>query len=264
VKDTVSISLVNVKIKNCVKTGNDVLKQKFTQKYPLVWKKNNFYIKIYCSIPNIATGIILTTDRSTFIIDPGDGILRDLNNDYSSKEILDISDIFISHGHHDHVGGVWSLLTYLSVMKKSTPLNIYYPKGCLEIESIYKAFCNVYERELTYKIILNKIDTSRSFTRRHVKVKPFKVEHREPSEDGKETIEVPSLGFKFDYNGKSICYGGDTAYCDNLVKMVQNSDLAIIEAGAETDEENDLHLTIEQAMNIGKTAKDYFLVHVPE
>ena len=26
------------------------------QRYPLVWQKNNFYIKIFCSIPNIATG----------------------------------------------------------------------------------------------------------------------------------------------------------------------------------------------------------------
>ena len=49
------------------------------------------------------------------------------------------------------------------------------------------------------------------------------------------SIEVPSLGFKFEYNDKSICYGGDTAYCDNLVKMSKNSDLAIIEAGAESE-----------------------------
>ena len=237
---------------------------KFTQKYPLIWKRNHFYIKIYCSIPNIATGIILTTDKAAFVIDPGDGILRDLNKDYSSKEILSISDIFISHGHHDHVGGVWSLLTYLSVMKKTTSLNIYYPKGCLEIESIYKAFHNVYENELKYRINLKSIDNSKSFIKKNVKIKPFKVNHREPSDDGKASIEVPSLGFKFEYNSKSICYGGDTAYCDNLVKMSKNSDLAIVEAGAESDEESDLHLTIEQAIKIGKTAKEYFLVHVPE
>ena len=47
------------------------------QKYPLSWKKNNFSIKIFCSIPNIATGILLRTDDAYFIVDPGDGILRD-------------------------------------------------------------------------------------------------------------------------------------------------------------------------------------------
>ncbi|MBK7103941.1 MAG: ribonuclease Z [Ignavibacteriae bacterium] len=240
------------------------MSKSYKPKYPLIWEKNNFYIKIYCSIPNIATGIIITTEKATFIVDPGDGILRDLNKDYSAKQILEISDIFISHGHHDHVGGVWSLLTYLSVMKKKTPLNIYYPKGCLEIESIYKAFHEVYSHELKYKIVLKQIDTNKSFRRKDISIKPFKVNHREPSEIKGVSIEVPSLGFKFNNNEKSICYGGDTAYCETLIKMAANSDLAIIEAGAEDENDSDLHLTIDQAVKIGKTAKEFFLVHVPE
>ncbi len=238
--------------------------KKYKHKYPLIWAKNNFYIKIYCSIPNIATGIVITTERAMFIVDPGDGILRDLNKDYSSTEILGISDIFISHGHHDHVGGVWSLLTYLSVMKKKSPLNIYYPKGCLEIESIYKAFQSVYSNELTYKISLKEISNSRTFKKKDVNIKPFEVNHRELLNESKTSIKVPSIGFKFTNGSETICYGGDTAYCENLVKMAKNSELAIIEAGAEDESESDLHLTIKQAIEIGKTAKKYFLVHVPE
>jgi len=84
-------------------------KLKFIQKYPLVWKKSDLRVKIYCSIPNIATGIILSTKKAKFIVDPGDGILRDLNKDYTAKEIWSISDFFIPHGHHDHVEGVWAL-----------------------------------------------------------------------------------------------------------------------------------------------------------
>ncbi|MCW8848441.1 MAG: MBL fold metallo-hydrolase, partial [Melioribacteraceae bacterium] len=206
------------------------MKKKLNQKYPLIWKKKDFFIKIFCSIPNIATGIIITTQKATFIVDPGDGILRDLNKDYKAKEILSISDIFITHGHHDHVGGVWSLLTYLSVMKKNTPLNIYYPEGCLEIESIYKAFHSVYRNELTYEIMLKPIKHSRAFVKKGVKIKPFTVNHKEPSESEEDPIDVPSLGFKFEYDDKSICYGGDTAYCANLVKMAKDSNLAIIEA----------------------------------
>ena len=238
--------------------------EKYTPKYPLVWQKDNFFIKIFCSIPNIATGILLTADDKKFIIDPGDGILRDLNQEIDSKEILGITDMFISHGHHDHVGGVWSLLTYLSVMKKKTSLNIYYPKGCIEIESIYKAFMQVYGRELSYNIALNEIDDERSFKKDLVVITPFEVDHKEASEVEKESVAVPSLGFKFEFNGKSICYGGDTAYCENLVKMAAGSDLAIIEAGAESDEPSELHMTMSEAIEIGKTAKEYFLVHVPE
>lgn len=257
--------MVNVKTPKRAKIWQmEKMTNKILPKYPLVWQKKDFYIKIYCSIPNIATGIIITTKNSSFIVDPGDGILRDLNKDYSTTEILNISDIFISHGHHDHVGGVWSLLTYLSVMKKKSTLNIYYPQNCIEIESIYKAFTSVYSNNLSYTIKLKPINNEKSFRKKNISIKPFVVNHREPVSNGKNSIEVPSLGFKFTYSGSSICYGGDTAYCDNLVKMAKGSDLAIIEAGAESDEETDLHLTIDQAIEIGKTAKEYFLVHVPE
>lgn len=229
----------------------------------MIWQKKDFFIKIFCSIPNVATGILLTTDNSAFVVDPGDGILRDLTKEIGPKEIKKISDVFISHGHHDHVGGVWSFLTYLSVMRKETPLNIYFPEGCAEILSIYKAFNSVYGHEVSYKINMIPISHTKAFTRKSVKIKPFKVNHREVSPDGSSEL-VPSLGFKFTYEGKSICYGGDTAYCDSLVQMSKGSDLAIIEAGAKDDKKSDLHMTMDEASKIGEKAKEYFLVHVPE
>ncbi len=240
------------------------MSKKKLPKYPLVWQKDDFFIKIFCSIPNIATGILLRTEKASFVIDPGDGILRDLNQELDKNKILEISDIFVSHGHHDHVGGVWSLLTYMSVMHRKSPLNMYFPKGCLEIPSIYKAFLSVYKKEVHFDINLIEIENSKTFRRKAVSIKPFKVVHKEPSTDSTQASEVPSLGFKFIYDKKSICYGGDTAYCENLVKNVKDSDLAIIEAGAEDGEESELHLTIAQAEKIGSTAKEYFLVHVPE
>lgn len=237
--------------------------KKYTPQYPMIWQKKDFFIKIFCSIPNVATGILLTTDNSAFVIDPGDGILRDLTKEIGPKEIKNISDVFISHGHHDHVGGVWSFLTYLSVMRKKTPLNIYFPEGCAEIWSIYKAFNSVYGHEVSYKINMIPISETKAFTRKSVKIKPFKVNHREVAADGSSEL-VPSLGYKFTYQGKSICYGGDTAYCDSLVQMSKGSDLAIIEAGAKDDKKSELHMTMDEASKIGEKAKEYFLVHVPE
>lgn len=232
-------------------------------KYPLYWKKDNFSIKIFCSIPNVATGILLNADKTFFVIDPGDGILRDLTKEIKPEEILKISDIFISHGHHDHVGGVWSFLTYLKVMNKKTPIYIHYPKGCKEIESIYFAFNKVYGKEIPYKIYLKAISQTKSFKRKDLLVNPFPVIHKEINSEGLSR-EVPALGYTFTFDKKKICYGGDTKYCYSLVKMAKGADLAIIEAGHDNEDPSDMHMTMEEAMSIAESAKEYFLVHVPE
>ncbi|MBU0475252.1 MAG: MBL fold metallo-hydrolase [Bacteroidetes bacterium] len=239
------------------------MKKKFSNKYPMVWQKDDLYLEIYCSIPNIATGIVLSTDNSIFVIDPGDGILRDLYKNFPKTEILNISDIFISHGHHDHIGGLWGLLTYLFVMKKKTALNIHYPLGSIEISTVLKAFADVYKNDLTYKINLQAIIDNKIFSRKNVKIYPFEVEHFDDEVLGTTSQKVPALGYKFVYKGKSIVYGGDTAYCENLVKMTTGSDLAIIEAGGKSENDS-THMTIKQAESVGETANEYFLVHINE
>jgi ribonuclease Z len=237
---------------------------KVKQRYPLEWKKNDFSIKIFCSIPNIATGILLKAGNSYFIIDPGDGILRDLNKELGTEKLLGISDIFVSHGHHDHIGGVWSLLTYLRVMNKKSTLFIYFPKGCREIGSIYNAFKKVYSKTINYKIKLIELNHTKAFRRKSVIIKSFPVIHKEYLHDGDTTRQVPAFGYTFSYGGKKICYGGDTAYCDELVVNAKNSDLAILEAGHDHNTPNGMHMTVKEAKSIGETAKEYFLVHVPE
>jgi len=148
-------------------------------------------------------------------------------------------------------------------MQKKSPLTIHYPDGCVEIESIYNAFKKVYSRSITYKINLKTIKKSSGFTTNNITVKPFPVIHKENLATGK-TRQVPALGYNFVFDGMTICYGGDTAYCEELVVHARNADLAILEAGHDEETPDDMHMTMKEAVAIGKSAKKYFLVHVPE
>jgi len=238
------------------------MNQKPFQPYPLIWSKKNVFLKVFCSIPQLATGILLKVENKPFVIDPGDGILRDLNNEIGKEKILEIDDIFVTHGHHDHVGGLWSLMTYMHVMRRKSPLNIYFPHGTIEIHSIYRAFEEVYSRDLSFKINLFELEKEQPIKLSLLSVVPFKVSHKEIID--REKIEVPSVGFKFIINDVSICYGGDTAYTSKLAEMVKDSDLAILEAGAKSSKFSDMHMTINEAADLGGTAKEFFLVHVPQ
>ncbi len=232
-------------------------------KYPLIWQKDDLFIKVFTSIPELATGILLRAGSENIIIDPGDGILRDLNNEIGKDKILEIEHIFITHGHHDHVGGVWSVLTYLLIMKKNNPLNIYFPEGCVELDSIIKAFQGVYGSQICYQLNLVPLKDSDKVEIGQLNVISFNVLHREKEKDGK-IKDIPSVGYKFEYNGKSITYGGDTAYSESLLKMASESDLAIVEAGAGDSSDSSLHMTFDEAAKIGGKAKEYFVVHVPQ
>jgi len=76
--------------------------------------------------------------------------------------------------------------------------------------------------------------------------------------------QVPALGYNFVYDRMKICYGGDTAYCEELVNHARNADLAVLEAGHDEETPDEMHMTMKEAVSIGKSAKKYFLVHVPE
>ena len=123
-----------------------------------------------------STWILYRPERILF--DVGEGISTILGN-----SVYAIKDIFLTHGHVDHISGLWGLINTRNTAMgdRNKQLRINFPSGNRAIEA-YLDFIIGMNPRLRYNMIINPLDigdevflrTAGSF-RRHVT--PFRVKH---------------------------------------------------------------------------------------
>ncbi|MBN2253583.1 MAG: MBL fold metallo-hydrolase [Kosmotogaceae bacterium] len=123
-----------------------------------------------------STWILYRPERVLF--DVGEGISTVLGN-----SVYAIKDIFLTHGHVDHISGLWGLINTRNTAMgdRNKQLRINFPSGNRAIEA-YLDFIIGMNPRLRYNMILNPLNvgdevylrTAGSF-RRHVT--PFRVKH---------------------------------------------------------------------------------------
>ena len=77
---------------------------------------------ILYSRAGIATQILLSTEEDYFIVDIGDGTLRDLL--LRKINFRKIKGIFLTHGHFDHIAGLYAFLGYLRTIERLSLIHI--------------------------------------------------------------------------------------------------------------------------------------------
>ena len=83
-------------------------------------------------------GIFLKYKNKGLLFDCGEGTQRQMN--LAGIKRTDISHIFISHWHGDHVGGLLPLLMTLSNVEPTPSIKIFGPKGSEEkINQLFKS-----------------------------------------------------------------------------------------------------------------------------
>jgi ribonuclease BN (tRNA processing enzyme) len=215
--------------------------------YRTEWENDEVRVKVPFSVAGVGTTIVLTSKFTgkMMLLDVGDGTLRDLLLSGNTNFVSDINPISLSHGHFDHVGGLHSLLGFMRMMERTNPLNILIPTGCSEAISIIKGYRDLF------------------------KTKSFEVEHSSFESDQGAGVLEPALGFRVQIGETVVGYTGDTRLCSGAETVVRDADLAIIEATRKEtpapDSGHRVHLSINEAENLGKLAKEFILVHkVPE
>ena len=219
---------------------------------------------ILYSRAGIATQILLSTEEYYFIVDAGDGTLRDL---VSLKiDFQKIKGIFLTHGHYDHIGGLYALLGHFRVIERKEKIDIYFPKGCKEIQQIIFAFRENYN-DFSFIIQTHEVKGGGEVKIENIKVKIYQMRHY--ASVGVNRILHPdvAVGYQFIHHDKTVAISGDTGMCSGLVELVEGADVAYIDSTLKEEEATDkilynLHLTKKKAEEIGKLAKKYIPIHL--
>lgn len=168
-----------------------------------------------------APGYLVSYQDFHLLLDLGPGTIKQLLK--TGLTINDISAIFISHFHPDHIT---DLIPFLFAMR--------YQLGYLRKESVHlyvhKNFSSFYENlKLTFgqwvcpqeellKINLIEREDLHTFKLGPFLAKTIRVKHN-----------PESLAIRLELGEKSLIYSGDTGFCEELITLAEGGDLLILE-----------------------------------
>jgi ribonuclease Z len=149
--------------------------------------------------------------------------------------------LFLTHLHSDHTTGIPDLWITGNILgRHKNKLRIWGPRLTEHMMGhLVKAFepdikvrfeARVHRGASTnsdgLEMEVEEVDEGFVFEENGVKVAPFRVNHYD------EYSEEPSLGYRVEYDGKSVVISGDTRFCENLIKHSMDADLLIHEVAA--------------------------------
>jgi len=241
------------------------------------------------SVPTARRGLpalLVRRGGDRVLFDCGEGTQRQL---VRSVGLADLTDIFITHFHADHVLGLPGLLKTFDLRGRDRPLTVHGPEG---LTKLMAALRPVWGR-VGYQLDLVELDPDEVVRRDGFVIAPFRVEHRLPA-FGYAVVEDPRPG-RFDAElaerlgvrpgpdfgrlqagetvngvapeqvigedrlGRKVVYSGDTAPCETLAVASYEADVLVCEATFGEDERDRAaetgHSTARQAAELARDAR---------
>jgi len=136
-----------------------------------------------------------------------------------------LTTIFLTHLHIDHCVEFPALIFGAYLTGKSGPFELIGPSGVKAfVDSLFNstyAFARPMMRSLRQKEIevnIKEIDRGLVYEKNGLSVFALPVEHG-----------ITTVGYRFEYKGKSIVLSGDTESCPNIVELSQEADVLVMD-----------------------------------
>jgi ribonuclease Z len=176
---------------------------------------------------------LVEVGEEKFIFDAGRGAMQRLHQ--LAIPFSEISGLFLTHHHSDHVVGFPDLWLTGWIGRpwgqRAQPLPVYGPEGTRQMmEHLPLAFhVDIRVRSRSYppdgvRLDAHEIRQGVVFDRENIRISAFEVDH------GGE--ELPAYGYRIDYQGRSAVLSGDTTFNENLIDHAQGADLLVHEVTA--------------------------------
>jgi len=229
------------------------------------WMGKSFKVEVLFSRAGLAQTIWIESDDTALLFDTGDGALRDILA--GNLDLNKLQAIFYTHGHFDHIGGLYSILGFLRMVGRTASLTIAFPDGSAEIPSTVKNFLTLYQKTMPFKIKLRPLKPFQKISLDDTTIEAFPMIHCGSIESGRILDPIPAFGYRISSGNESVAISGDTGLCPELSELIKGADLAILEATYRDSSEMSrqmlkrVHLSEDIAREMGQAAKEFILIH---
>lgn len=185
--------------------------------------------------------ILVEAGSRTLLIDAGPGVRQRIFEAGGFGLLTGVTDIFATHLHYDHVGGVADLWIPGWMYGRPTPLRVHGPPGTTEFVNGLR---QAYRWDVAYRQIVGIAAPGSVLEAREIRpgvvydeggvtVTAFPVAHMpiDPATGRVAPLDGATYGFRVDYAGRSVAFSGDlrVSPTSELVTQGRGVDVVVME-----------------------------------